>query len=56
MIQKILALILGSQQKRDLKNLIPIVKKINAYEPIVMKMKEEEFRQKTTEFKNRYAA
>ncbi|MBN2531634.1 MAG: preprotein translocase subunit SecA [Spirochaetales bacterium] len=54
MIQKILALLLGSQQKRDLKRLIPLVKKINSYEPAVMKMKKEEFRQKTLEFKERY--
>jgi preprotein translocase subunit SecA len=53
MFQRILSIILGSQQKRDLRRLIPLVKAINAYEPHVMKMKKEEFREKTLEYKAR---
>ncbi len=54
MIDKALKFIMGSKHERDLKALLPILAKINYYEPYVLKLKEEDFKEKTREFKERY--
>ncbi len=55
MIDKALKLIMGSKHDRDLKALLPILSKINYYEPYILKLKEEDFKFKTEEFKKRYS-
>ncbi|MBN1698311.1 MAG: preprotein translocase subunit SecA [Spirochaetales bacterium] len=55
MLDKILAILFGSKQKKDLQQLIPLVKKINSYEPAMMKLSAEKFLEKTAEFKGRLA-
>ncbi len=56
MLQNILTLLLGSKHERDLKELMPIVQRINALEPTVMTYPDEQFAAKTTEFRQRVAA
>ena len=51
MIQKILTLILGTKQKRDLKALIPLTHAINGYESTVTRWPSEKFIQRTAEFR-----
>ncbi len=53
--QKILTFFLGSKHERDLKELAPIVQRINALEPAMMALEEAEFSRKTEEFKKRIA-
>jgi preprotein translocase subunit SecA len=55
MLEKILTFFLGSQHERDLKELVPIVQKINVLEPEVMAYVDEDFSRKTTEFRERIA-
>jgi preprotein translocase subunit SecA len=55
MLEKILTFFLGSQHERDLKELVPIVQKINALEPEVMTYADEDFARKTGEFRTRIA-
>ncbi len=54
MIDKALKFFLGSKQERDLKNLVPIVTRINRLEKWAMGLQEDDFKKKTEEFKNRY--
>ncbi|HEY9594148.1 MAG TPA: preprotein translocase subunit SecA, partial [Spirochaetia bacterium] len=51
MLDQIFTFFLGSQHERDLKELVPIVQKINALEPEVMGYPDEVFARKTTEFR-----
>jgi preprotein translocase subunit SecA len=51
MIQKLLTLILGTKQKRDLKELIPLVQRINSLESTVMSWSEDQFKTRTSQFK-----
>ncbi len=53
MINKILALIIGSKQDRDLKELLPILHKINAKEQWAVSLPAEEFKVMTARFKER---
>ena len=55
MFQKIMNAIFGSQHERNLKELLPILHRINALESEVLKLKNEDFPAKTAEFKNRLA-
>ena len=55
MLQKILTFLLGSKHERDLKELVPLVQKINALEPEVMGYGEPDFALKTAEFRRRLA-
>jgi preprotein translocase subunit SecA len=55
MFQKIMNAIFGSQHERNLKELLPILHRINALESEAMKLENEEFPVKTAEFKNRLA-
>ncbi len=54
MIDKALKFIMGSKHERDLRALLPILAKINYYEPHILKLKEQDFKEKTKEFKLRY--
>jgi len=53
MSRNILNLILGSKHERDLKELLPVLHRINELEPWAMELKDEEFPKKTEEFKER---
>jgi preprotein translocase subunit SecA len=55
MLQTLLTFFLGSQHERDLKELVPIVQKINSLEPEVMAFAEADFARKTEEFRRRIA-
>src|SRR5499427_3868499 len=55
MIQQILAKVVGTQNDRELKKLRPLVATINALEPSVQPLTDEQLRGKTVEFKQRLA-
>src|SRR5215475_9490621 len=55
MIQKLLAKVVGTQNERELKRLRPLVAQINALEPSVQGLSDEVLRQKTDEFRQRFA-
>lgn len=55
MFNKILELIFGTKNERELKKLVPIVQQINALEPEVQKLTNEQLAAKTEEFKKRLA-
>lgn len=50
---KIFDKIFGTYSEREIKRIMPIVKKVNALEPDMEKLSDEELRAKTEEFKNR---
>jgi len=52
-LQTILTFFLGSKHERDLKELVPLVQKIDALEPEVMKYADADFKAKTEEFRRR---
>jgi preprotein translocase subunit SecA len=54
MAENILTRILGSQRERDLKALVPLVRRINELEPEMLALKDEQFREKTAEYRQRY--
>src|SRR4029079_1111676 len=53
MIQTILAKVIGTQNERDLKRLRPLVGEINAFEPRIQALSDDELRAKTAEFRAR---
>ena len=53
MFAKILAKIFGTANERELKLLVPLVEKINKFEPEFEKLSDEQLRNKTLEFKKR---
>ena len=53
MIKEIFAAIFGSQNERDIKKIRPVVNKINALEPEIEKLSNEELKAKSLEFKER---
>jgi preprotein translocase subunit SecA len=55
MLQNILTFFLGSKHERDLKELVPVVQKINELEPEVMEYPDSRFAEKTAEFRDRIA-
>ena len=55
MLEKFLTFLLGSKHERDLRELVPLMQKISALEPEVMKYPDEDFAVKTGEFKQRLA-
>src|SRR5215472_7024964 len=55
MIQQILAKVVGTQNDRELKKLRPLVAEINALEPSIQPLSDEQLRAKTAEFKQRLA-
>ena len=56
MIEKALAKVFGTSNDRELKRLWPIVRQINAMEPEIRKLSDEQLRAKTEEFKERVRA
>ena len=55
MLQTLLAKVIGTQNERDLKRLRPIVAEVNALEPEIQALSDEQLRGKTAEFKQRLA-
>src|SRR5258708_28138042 len=53
MINKILTAIFGSKHERDVKRMIPIVQQINALEPEISRLTDEQLRGKTQELRER---
>ncbi|HYI11985.1 MAG TPA: preprotein translocase subunit SecA [Thermoanaerobaculia bacterium] len=53
MIDKLLTMIFGSKHERDVKAMLPIVHQINALEPSVAPLSDEQLRGKTQEFRER---
>ncbi|MEO8035276.1 MAG: preprotein translocase subunit SecA [Acidobacteriota bacterium] len=53
MINKILTTIFGSQHERDVKKMLPVVAQINALEPEISRLTDDQLRAKTVEFKER---
>ena len=55
MLDTLLAKVVGTQNERELKRLRPLVAQINALEPTIKALSDEQLRGKTTEFKSRVA-
>src|SRR5262249_40371115 len=55
MIDRLLAKVFGTQHERDIKKMLPRVERINALEPSVKALSDEELRGKTAEFRARIA-
>src|SRR5438046_2961858 len=55
MIDTLLAKVVGTQNERELKRLRPIVAAVNALEPTVQALSDDQLRAKTAEFKQRVA-
>ena len=55
MLQSILAKVIGTQNERDLKKLVPLVAQINALESSIKPLSDEALRAKTDEFRARVA-
>ena len=53
MIGKVLAKVFGTQNERDLKRIAPLVGQINALEPEMQRLSDEQLRAKTDEFRAR---
>src|SRR5581483_5276086 len=56
MLQTFLAKVIGTQNERDLKKLRPLVGEINALEPTIQTLTDEQLRAKTAEFRQRQTA
>lgn len=56
MLGKMLGKVIGSKNDRELKRMHKLVDKINALEPSIQPLSDEQLRQKTSEFKQRYEA
>jgi preprotein translocase subunit SecA len=55
MIDRLLAKVFGTQHERDIKKMLPRVERINALEPTIHALSDEELRGKTVEFRQRIA-
>jgi preprotein translocase subunit SecA len=55
LLQNFLTFLLGSKHERDLKELVPILQRINALEPAMMGLAEADFSSKTDDFRRRLA-
>src|SRR5512132_3602790 len=55
MISNLLAKVVGTQNERELKHMRPLVEQINALEPSIQPLTDEQLRAKTTEFRERLA-
>src|SRR3990172_4586096 len=55
MLQGILRKLFGSQGERELKRMLPIVERVNAFEPEFAKLSDADLRNKTVEFRARLA-
>jgi preprotein translocase subunit SecA len=56
MIQQLLAKVVGTQNDRELKKLRPLVAQINALEPSIQPLSDDQLRGKTAEFKQRFSS
>jgi preprotein translocase subunit SecA len=56
MIDRVLAKVFGTQHERDIKKLLPRVERINAFEPAIKTLSDDELRGKTAELSGRLAA
>ena len=56
MISRILAKIVGTNNERQLKRMLPIVEQINAFEPTMLSLTNEQLAHKTVEFKEQVSA
>jgi preprotein translocase subunit SecA len=56
MLQTLLAKVVGTQNERELKRLRPIVGQVNAFEPSIQRLSDDELRAKTAEFRQRVSA
>lgn len=54
MFDKIIKAFFGTKQIKDLKTLMPLIHKINSLEPEIMSYSEEDFKNKTAQFRDRY--
>ena len=55
MIGQLLAKVIGTQNEREIKRLRPLVAEINAFEPSIQPLTDEQLREKTAEFRKRVA-
>src|SRR6187551_3629167 len=55
MIGQLLAKVIGTQNEREIKRLRPLVAEINALEPAIQPLTDEQLRAKTAEFRQRVA-
>src|SRR5437899_4924908 len=55
MLDTLLAKVVGTQNERELKRLRPIVAEVNAFEPAITALSDEQLRKKTVEFRQRVA-
>ena len=55
MIDTVLKFFFGSKSERDIRNLLPILHRINSYEATVMALSREQIQAKTDEFRKRYS-
>src|SRR5437879_3752364 len=55
MLDKLLAKVVGTQNDRELKRLRPIVAAVNAFEPAIQALTDDQLRGKTAEFRARLA-
>ncbi len=53
MIDKVFSLVFGTKHERDVKRMLPVVRRINEYEPGMKKLKNEELRDMTSRFRLR---
>jgi len=56
LFNKLIAKIFGTSNERAIKRLMPIVKQINDFEPVIQALSDEALRAKTAEFRQRIAA
>ena len=56
MLNNVLAKVFGTSNERAVKKLLPVVAQINAFEPAMQALTDEELRGKTVEFRARIAA
>ncbi len=56
MVQMILRKIFGTKQEREIKRLLPIVERVNAFEESISPLSDEQLRAKTPEFRERLSA
>src|SRR5690349_18877820 len=56
MLETILAKVVGTQNERELKRLRPIVGQVNAFEPSIQPLSDDQLRAKTAEFRQRVTA
>src|SRR5262249_56650428 len=56
MLDPLLAKVVGTQNERELKRLRPIVAQVNALEPQIKALPDDQLRKKTVEFRERFNA